>query len=403
MVKKHTSKLRMTLVGLAMLAALGALAPATMKRFMPSSAAAIVPAAPASVPATTVNAMQENVPIYLSGIGTAQALATVTVRTRVDGQLDRINFIEGQDVTSGQVLAQIDPRTFQAQLAQAVAQKARDEAQLNNAKLDLERDKTLIKVDATTQQALDTQTALVNQLTAAVETDNAQINYAQVQLEFTTIKAPLSGRIGARLVDPGNIVHATDTNGLVVINQVDPISVIFTLPESAFQDINHALRPDQQLRVLAYGRDSDQVLSKGELVLLNNQIDTTTGTIQLKAHFPNPTHTLWPGQYLNVNLQLGMRQNALTVPSAAVQRGQTGTYVFVVKPDDSVEIRPVNVAQIQDGKAVIDQGLSANERVVLDGQYKLKPGIHIVEKTHAPIQPANVATVATAATTGNPK
>ena len=287
-------------------------------------------------------------------------------------------------------MAQIDPRTFQAQLAQAVAQKARDEAQLDNAKLDLQRDNALIKDDATTQQALDTQRALVNQLVAAVETDKAQINYAQVQLDFTTIKAPLSGRIGARLVDPGNIVHATDVNGLVVINQVDPISVIFTLPESAFQDINRALHPDQKLPVLAFGRDNDQVLSKGSLVLLNNQIDTTTGTVQLKAHFPNPTHTLWPGQYLNVSLQLGVRPNALTLPAAAVQRGQTGTYVFVVKPDESVEIRPINVVQIQDGKAVIDQGLSVNERVVLDGQYKLKPGIHITEKTLALAQPANV-------------
>ncbi len=390
MTTKNISKLRITLIGLAVLATIGILAPATMKRLLPSSSAAAVPPTPASVPATTVKVAQESVPIYLSGIGTAQALATVTIRTRVDGQLDKINFVEGQDVTDGQVLAQIDPRTFQAQLAQAVAQKARDEAQLDNAKLDLQRDNALIKDDATTQQALDTQRALVNQLVAAVETDKAQINYAQVQLDFTTIKAPLSGRIGARLVDPGNIVHATDVNGLVVINQVDPISVIFTLPESAFQDINRALRPDQKLPVLAFGRDNDQVLSKGSLVLLNNQIDTTTGTVQLKAHFPNPTHTLWPGQYLNVSLQLGVRPNALTLPAAAVQRGQTGTYVFVVKPDESVEIRPINVVQIQDGKAVIDQGLSVNERVVLDGQYKLKPGIHITEKTLALAQPANV-------------
>jgi len=390
MTTKNISKLRITLIGLAVLVAIGILAPATMKRLLPSSSAAAVPPTPASVPATTVKVAQESVPIYLSGIGTAQALATVTIRTRVDGQLDKINFVEGQDVTDGQVLAQIDPRTFQAQLAQAVAQKARDEAQLDNAKLDLQRDNALIKDDATTQQALDTQRALVNQLVAAVETDKAQINYAQVQLDFTTIKAPLSGRIGARLVDPGNIVHATDVNGLVVINQVDPISVIFTLPESAFQDINRALHPDQKLPVLAFGRDNDQVLSKGSLVLLNNQIDTTTGTVQLKAHFPNPTHTLWPGQYLNVSLQLGVRPNALTLPAAAVQRGQTGTYVFVVKPDESVEIRPINVVQIQDGKAVIDQGLSVNERVVLDGQYKLKPGIHITEKTLALAQPANV-------------
>jgi multidrug efflux system membrane fusion protein len=389
MTTKNISKLKITLAGLALLAVGGLLVPSAIKRLTPSSSAAIMPNAPAGVPATTVKVAQENVPIFLNGVGTAQALATVTMRTRVDGQLDKVNFTEGQDVKAGQVLAQLDARTFAAQLAQVVAQKARDEAQLDNAKLDLQRYSTLIKVDATTQQALDTQRALVNQLIAAVETDKAQINYAKVQVDFTTITAPLSGRIGARLVDPGNIVHATDANGLVVINQVDPISVVFTLPESAFQDINHALRPGLQLPVYAYARDSDQVLSKGALVLLNNQIDTTTGTVQLKAHFPNPTHTLWPGQYINVSLQLGTREHALTVPAAVVQRSQTGTYVYVVKPDESVEIRPVNVIQMQDGKAVIDQGLSANERVVLDGQYKLKPGIHIVEKALAAAQPEN--------------
>jgi multidrug efflux system membrane fusion protein len=359
-----------------------------VKYFMPSGAAGTASVAPASVPATTVKVRKQTMPIILSGVGNVLPLASVTVRTRVDGQLDKVNFTEGQDVKAGQVLAQLDARTFEAQLAQVVAQKARDEAQLGNAKLDLQRYEMLIKEDAATQQQLDTQKALVNQLTAAVESDKAQIKYAKVQLDFTTIAAPLSGRIGARLVDPGNIVHATDANGLVVINQVDPIAVVFTLPESAFQDIDRAMAHGHQLAVYAYARDSDEILSKGALVLLNNQIDTATGTVQLKARFANPSHKLWPGAYVNVTLQLGTRENALTVPAPAVQRSQTGTYVYVVKADESVEIRPVTIIQIQDGKAVIGQGLGADERVVLDGQYKLKPGIHIIEKSVGAAQPA---------------
>jgi multidrug efflux system membrane fusion protein len=377
---KKISKLQISIAGLAVSGILAIFLPAAFKRAIPASAAAIPAAGPSVVPVTAVKVARENVPVLLNGVGTAQALATVTVRTRVDGQLDKVNFIEGQDVKAGQVLAQIDPRTLQAQLAQAMAQKSRDEAQLENAKLDLQRYNTLIKVDAATQQALDTQRSLVNQYTAAVETDKAQINFAKVQLDFTTITAPLSGRIGARLVDPGNIVHAADANGLVVINQVDPISVVFTLPESAFQDINSAMRKNPALTVYAYARESDQVLSKGSLVLLNNQIDTSTGTIQLKAHFANPEHRLWPGQYLNLALQLGIRDNAVTVPAAAIQRSQSGTYVYVVKADNSVETRNVDIAQIQSGKAVISKGLNGDEKVVLDGHYKLKPGIHITEQ-----------------------
>ena len=386
----HTK--RSTIVAVAVLAL--AATPFAFKMLSPAKAAP-GPAGPTTVPASTTRVAQEDVPILLNGTGAAQALATVTVRTRVDGQLDHINYTEGQDVKAGQLLAQIDARPFQAQLAQAVAQKARDEAQLENAKLDLKRDTQLIKDDATTQQALDTQHALVNQLAAAVETDKAQISYAQVQLDYTTIKAPLAGRVGAKLVDPGNIVHAADTNGLVVINQVDPISVVFTLPESAFQDINSAMHADAKLAVMAYSRDtdplgnSDKMLAKGSLILLNNQIDTTSGTIQLKANFANSGHVLWPGQYLNVGLQLGVRHNALTVPSAVIQRSQTGTYVFVVDPDDTVEIRQVTVLQTQDGKAVIGKGLAAGDRVVLDGQYKLKPGVHIAEKTVASAQMTN--------------
>jgi multidrug efflux system membrane fusion protein len=335
-------------------------------------------AAPAAVPVTTMPVRQQDLPIYRAGIGNAAAAASVTVRARIDGQLERVGFAEGQDVKAGQMLAQLDPRTLQAQLQQAQAQKARDEATLANARLDLKRYTALIAEDAATPQQLDTQKALVAQLEAAVRTDQAQIHFAQVQLDFTTIKAPMAGRVGARLVDPGNIVHATDAGGLVVINQIDPIAVVFTLPEGTVTDINRALGASRTpLAVEAYSRDGTERLGTGQLVLLNNQIDTTSGTVQLKASFPNPRHLLWPGQFVNVRLVLGTRQQALTVPAVAVQRGPAGTYVYAVGADGKAQLRPVRVALIQDGTAVIDQGLKAGETVVVDGQYKIRPGVPV--------------------------
>ncbi len=333
-----------------------------------------------AVEITSVLVKQEDVPRYITGVGTVTSNASVTVRTRIDGQLDKVGFVEGQDVKAGQLLAQIDPRALQAQLAQAEAQKAKDQASLMNAKIDLQRYIALRQQDAATQQTLDTQKSLVAQLDAAVKTDDAQIQYAKVQLDYTHITAPISGRVGARLVDPGNIVHAADANGLVVINQIDPIAVVFTLPEDNFQDINKALHASSQpLSVGAFDRDSNAALATGQLVLLNNQIDTTNGTVQLKAKYQNPTHVLWPGQYVNARLQLGNLPQALTVPAAVVQRGQDGTYVYVVNADNTVKDQAIHVVQIQDGVAAIDQGLSAGQRVVLDGQYKLKPGATIVE------------------------
>jgi membrane fusion protein, multidrug efflux system len=345
--------------------------------------------APAVV-ATLARVLSENVPEYLIGVGTAQALATVTVRTRVDGQLERIGFVEGQDVKVGQMLAQLDSRAQRAQLEQAQAQKARDEAQLANARADLERYAGLIKEDATTQQTLDTQRALVAQLQAAVQTDTAQVHYAQVQLDYTTISAPLSGRVGARLVDPGNIVHAADPGGLVVINQIDPIAVVFTLPGDAVQPIIQAQRNGRHLAVLAYARDAEQPLARGVLVLLNNQIDTASGTVQLKARFANAEHSLWPGQYVNVRLFLGEQPGALTVPAGVVQRGQAGTYAYVIGADGKAQMRSIDVLRIQDGKAVIAKGLEAGETVVEDGQYKIRPGVAVVARTTpAPARPAS--------------
>ena len=263
-------------------------------------------AAGAPVQATTAAVKQQDVPIYRAGIGTVTATQSVTVKARIDGQLDQVGFTEGQDVKAGQMLARLDPRTLQAQLAQVQAQKAKDQAQLANAHVDLQRYTTLIADDAATKQQVDTQKALVAQLEAAVQTDDAQIKFAQVQLGFTSISAPISGRVGARLVDVGNIVHAADAGGLVVINQIDPITVVFTLPEDAFQDINRALNASHQpLAVQAYPRDGRELLGQGQLVLLNNHIDSASGTVQLKASVPNPTHALWPGQYVNVRLVLG--------------------------------------------------------------------------------------------------
>ena len=332
------------------------------------------------VAVATVLVKQQDVPIFRTGIGTVTPTYSVTVKARVDGQLDTVAFTEGQDVRKGQLLAQLDPRTLQAQLLQAQAAKAKDQATLANARADLKRYETLIAQDAATQQQFDTQKALVNQLDASVKSDDAAINAAQVQLGFTTITAPISGRVGARLVDPGNIVHAADAGGLVVINQIDPISVAFTLPDDAVQDTIHALDAKKPVLVQAFPRDGGQMLASGTLTLLNNQIDTATGTVQLKASFLNGQHNLWPGQYVNVRLILGTRAKALTVPEQAVQRSQDGTYVYVVdEATKTAQSRTIALTQLQDGLAVIASGLEANERVVVDGQYKLKQGTPVTE------------------------
>ena len=332
-----SSKPRHTVRWVILLVVLVVLGP-LVKRFF-------VPAAPPQqaarpVPVRTVQVKQQAVPIAMTGVGNVLPVMSVTVRPRVDGQLDRVEFKEGQDVKAGQLLARIDPRTYQAQVDQITAQKAKDEAQLANARADLSRYEELIKDDATTRQQLDTQRALVNQLQATIKNDNAQIEYAKVNLGYTTINAPISGRVGARLVDPGNIVHAADTTGLLVINQIDPIAVQFTLPEASFQNINNALRANKTpLHVRALDRNTHEVLAEGELVLVNNQIDTSTGTITLKAHFPNAEHKLWPGQSVDARVVLGTRSEALTVPAPVVQRSQDGYFAYVVGVDDKVSVQ----------------------------------------------------------------
>jgi multidrug efflux system membrane fusion protein len=329
---------------------------------------------------TTATVKVQDVPVYRGGVGTVTAWQSVTVKSRIDGELVRVGFKEGQDVQAGQVLGQLDNRPVLAQLAQAQAQEAKDRAQLANALADLARYTELIKEDAATRQQVDTQKALVAQLEAAVQTDAALVQYQKVQLAYTTITSPIAGRAGARQVDAGNIVHATDATGLVVINEVDTVGVVFTLPEDAVQDVLRAQRATRApLPVTALSRDGNQVLATGELTLLNNQVDTTTGTVQLKARFANAQHVLWPGQYVNVRLVLGRRDGALTVPQSAVQRGPDGIYVYVIDAQERAAIRPVRVAQEQDGLSVIDSGLKGGERVVIKGQYKLKPGSLVSE------------------------
>ena len=357
----------------------------------PRVALARDPAQPGSAPAvqvTTAVVQTRQVPIFRAGVGTVSPAQSVVVHSRIDGQLDRVGFVEGQDVMAGQVIAQLDPRALQAQVAQARAQEAKDAAQLANARKDLARLTQLIAEDAATQQQVDTQKALVAQLEAALGTDAANLRYQQVQLSFATITAPISGRVGARLVDPGNIVHANDPNGIVVINQINPVFVVFTLPEESVQDVIRAERDTRQaLQVQALPRAGSEVLATGDLVLLNNQIDTATGTVQLKARFANAKHALWPGQFVNVRLLLGVRESALVVPQAAVQRSTDGSFVYVVDASRKAQSRPVQVLQVQDGIAVVT-GVAAGEHVVVSGQYKIKPGASVID---VPMRAASAA------------
>lgn len=312
------------------------------------------------------------VPIYLDGLGTVQAFNTVTIRSRVDGQLVKVAFTEGQEVNKGDVLAQIDPAPYQAALDQAAAKKAQDEAQLANARVDLQRYENLLKSDSITQQVYDTQKALIAQLTASLAADEAAIESARVNLDYATIRSPINGRAGIRQVDQGNIIHASDAAGIVTLTQLRPISVVFTLPEQSLAKLDP--QNETNFEVLAVSRDNTNTLATGKLAVLDNQIDTTTGTIKLKATFPNDDLRLWPGQFVNTRLHLSTRERGIVVPASVVQRGPDGAFAFVIQDDDTVRMRPLKLAHIEGGVALIDEGLAVGERVVVDGQYKLQDG-----------------------------
>jgi multidrug efflux system membrane fusion protein len=348
--------------------------------FVATPHVAATPPLPPAVPAQVATAERRDVPTYLVGLGTVQAFNTVTLKTRVDGELQTVAFTEGQDVKAGDLLAKIDPRPFQATLDQAVAKKAQDEAQLANAKLDLQRFTTLATQNFSTQQQLDTQRWLVAQLEAQIQGDQASIDSARTQLDYTTISSPIDGRIGIRLVDRGNIVHATDTTGLVVITQLQPISVIFTLPEQELASVKSAIAAGP-VPIIAMSRDGKQQLAQGTLAVLDNLIDQSTGTIRLKGTFPNKDDALWPGEFVNIRLLARTSRNVLTVPPGALQRGPNGYYTYVVKPDSTVEMRPIQVGQTGDGIAVVDAGLDAGEEVVTAGQYRLQPGARVARSS----------------------
>lgn len=336
----------------------------------PSGVASPPPAAAAPIPVIVGTVEARDMPVYVRGLGTVQAYYTVSVKSRVDGEIMQVLYQEGQEVKAGDRLVQIDPRPFQAALEQAQANERKDEAQLAGAQIDLKRYAKLVGPGFQTQQAYDDQKALVAQLDGAVQADRAQIDAAQLNLSYADIRAPIDGRTGARLVDPGNFVQAAQATPLVSITRIKPVFVTFPAP----QDRLDAIRQGQAkapLQVLAYAGDDQTLLSRGDLTLINNQVDVTTGTIQLKGTFANQDERLWPGEFINARLVLSVRKGALIVPAETVMQGPDGYYAYVVKPDDRVDRREVRVAEIEDGIAVIDKGLALGERVVVDGQYRL--------------------------------
>jgi membrane fusion protein, multidrug efflux system len=328
------------------------------------------------VPILAIPARTADVPVYLDGVGTAKALNTVTVRPQVDGKLINISFTEGQEVTKGYVLAKIDPVTYQAAYDQTVATKAKDEALLANARLDFDRYTRLAATNAINKQQLDTQKSLVSQLEAQVRLDQASADNARAILSYTDIIAPLTGRTGIRLVDEGNLVKVSDTTGIVVITQVRPISVFFSLPQQDLPELNRGLA-EGPLPVDAFGADNKTALDKGKVLVIDNQVDQTTGTVKLKAEFPNTNLQLWPGQFVNVRVLIDTLRQVVVVPTAAIQRGPNGTFVYVVKDDNTVTVRRVTLTQQDDVRTVVATGLQAGERVVTTGFARLTEGSQV--------------------------
>src|ERR1700704_294492 len=364
-----------TVLLIAVLAAGGSL---YLTHTRPLEKAAATPAPPPAVPIVAGTVAQHDVPIYLTGVGTVIAYNTDVVRAQIQGQILSINFTEGQTVHAGDLLVQIDPRPYQAQIDQITATRDRDNAQLINAQANLTRYTQLGDKGWATPQLVETQKAQVGQLQAAIKADQALIDAAKAQLSFTRLTSPIDGVAGIRQIDVGNIISPSTTNGLVVVTQINPISLIFTLPETNLPQIQQQQQKTKApLPVLAYSQDDTIQLDQGVLGLVNNEILQTTGSIQLKANFPNTSHRLWPGELVNARLLVDTRRNGLTVAAAVVQQGSKGPYAYVVNPDSTVETRPGKVAQISGGPTLNDSGLKANEQVVVDGQYKLQPGTHV--------------------------
>jgi multidrug efflux system membrane fusion protein len=342
--------------------------------------------APPSVPVTIASVEKADFPAYLFGLGSVQAFNTVVVRTRVDGQIDKIAFQEGQFVKEGDILAQIDPRPYQAAFDQAVAKKAQDEANIANARLDLHRYVSL--GEFATKQQTDTQSSTVQQLTAQIAGDVAAIANAKTQLDYATIRAPLAGVTGFRLVDQGNIVNATTQTGIVNITQIEPIAVIFTAPEDQLPEIKAALA-SQPPKVIALSADGKRALSTGTLSLINNQVDVSSGTIRLKAIFENKDHALWPGQSVSTRLLVKTLKDAVVIPDDAIQHGADGLYTFIVDQDNKANLRKIKVGQSVDGRSVVDEGLTPGQRVITAGQYRVQPG-SLVSTAVAEQAPAKV-------------
>jgi len=344
--------------------------------------AAVAGAAPAEsaalarpVPVVVAQASKRDVPVFLDGLGNAVPLVTVTVRPQVDGPLLSVLFQEGQQVKKGDLLARIDPRPFAIQLHQAQAALARDQAQAKNAKVNFARYTALHEQGLATQEQLDDQRATADQLAGTIKSDEAQIENAQLQLAYTEVRSPVDGVTGVRQVDQGNVVHASDANGLVVVTQLDPMAIVFTLPQDNLPQINREIAGG--LEIEAYSRDGDRLLGRGKLSLVDNQVSLTTATVRLKGIVPNPDKALWPNEFVRARLLLATRKGALSVPAPAVQRGPQGTFVYVVLPDQTAALRPVQVETVQDQWAVLTKGVVAGDQVVVEGQNQLRPGAKV--------------------------